>query len=707
MAAGWPLGTEHENDRGEAASPHDVNVRRETGEMPAMAMPTRPGALVTPPLPRSHVPRPRLDTVLEAAVLDAALVLVSAPAGSGKSSAVSGWLARRDGGGAWYSLDVEDNDPALFWPSIAAALHLAAIDTADARWIATSLVEQSSGPVVVVLDDYHLVSNPVIHAGVDQLLVEAPAALRLVIATRHDPPLALSRLRSHGALRELRFDELRFDTDETAAVFGRIAGGTLPPLHAQRLVERTEGWVAAIQLVGLSAGVSDDPTTVVDAFTADHRHVFDYFRDEVIASLSDRLRAFLVDTAVLERLCAPLCDAVTGAADGQQLLEELERRNLFVVPLDQRRRWFRYHHLFAEWLRLHVDDPLPRHRAAADWLLANGHTGDAVRHLLAAGDTDRAAAVIEDQRWILIGQGRGKTLRDWVHQLPPAALRTRPGLTLAAAWAAHHAGDWDAACDLAVSIEPVDDLTRAEVLVLEAGRLIANDDADQALATVRAALPLVPMDEPRARTSLLLIQGRALLAGDDLDGAAASFMQARQLGEPYGLSIVSLIAKSHLAEIHRRAGRPADAMAAASDALRFADAEALADHPEAAVAHLTLAELLLDNRRPDDAAHHFNVAEPLVARVHHVPRERQADAVRRRLASTTLRRNTPQLVEQLTGRETSVLRLLPSALTPREIATELYLSPNTIKTHTRGIYRKLGVNTRHEAVEAARKVNLL
>jgi len=266
--------------------------------MSAMAMPTRPGALVTPPLPRSHVPRPRLDTVLEAAVLDAALVLVSAPAGSGKSSAVSGWLARRDGGGAWYSLDVEDNDPALFWPSIAAALHLDATDTADARWIATSLVEQSSGPVVVVLDDYHLVSNPVIHAGVDQLLVEAPAALRLVIATRHDPPLALSRLRSHGALRELRFDELRFDTDETAAVFGRIAGVTLPPLHAQRLVERTEGWVAAIQLVGLSAGVSDDPTTVVDAFTADHRHVFDYFRDEVIASLSDRLRAFLVDTAI-------------------------------------------------------------------------------------------------------------------------------------------------------------------------------------------------------------------------------------------------------------------------------------------------------------------------------------------------------------------------------------------------------------------------
>ncbi len=672
-----------------------------------MVMPTRPGALVRPPLPRSHVPRQRLDTVLEEAVLEASLVLVSAPAGAGKSSAVSGWLARRDGGGAWYSLDTEDNDPALFWPSIAAALHLDPVDSADARWIARSLVQESSGAVVLVLDDYHVVTNPVIHAGVDRLLVEAPAALRLVIATRHDPSLALSRLRSHGVLREVRFDELRFDADETAAVFGRIAGATLPLLQAQRLVERTEGWVAAIQLVGLSAGASDDPNRVVDSFSADHRHVFDYFRDEVITSLSDRLRAFLVDTAVLERLSAPLCDAVTGGADGQHVLDELERRNLFVLALDQRRRWFRYHRLFADWLRLHVDDPVPRHRAAADWLLAHGYTGDAVRHLLAAGDTDRAAAVIEDQRWLLIGQGRGKTLRDWVHQLPPEALRSRPGLILAAAWAAHHAGDWDAACDLAASIEPTDELTRAEVLVLEAGRFIANDDTDRALGTVRAALPLVPVDEPRARTSLLLIQGRALLAGDELDAAAVSFVQALQLGEPYGLSIVSLIATSHLAEIHRRAGRAREATEAANEALRLADAEGLADHPEAAVAHLTLAELLLDDGRPEDAARQLNIAEVLVARVRHVPRERQADAVRRRLDTTTPRRLAPDLVEQLTGREMSVLRLLPSALTPREIAKELYLSLNTIKTHTRGLYRKLGVNTRHEAIEAARRMSLL
>ena len=223
---------------------------------------------------------------------------------------------------------------------------------------------------MVVLDDYHVVSNPVIHAGVDQLLVEAPAALRLVIATRHDPPLALSRLRSHGALRELRFDELRFDTDETAAVFGRIAGVTLPPLHAQRLVERTEGWVAAIQLVGLSAGVSDDPTTVVDAFTGGSstrlRLLPRRGHHLVVRSAPGVPGRHRRPRAPVAHRCATPSPA---AADGQQILEELERRNLFVLPLDQRRRWFRYHHLFADWLRLQVDDPLPpapgRRRLAA------------------------------------------------------------------------------------------------------------------------------------------------------------------------------------------------------------------------------------------------------------------------------------------------------------------------------------------------------
>jgi LuxR family transcriptional regulator, maltose regulon positive regulatory protein len=666
----------------------------------------RPGALVPPPTARTHVARTRLDEMFDAATLDAALVLVSAPAGSGKTIAVSGWLTRR-GGGAWYSLDTEDNDPAVFWPSVAAALQLDAGDVVGARSIAGALFAAPTTPVVLVLDDYHVITNPAIHRDIDQLLAEAPAALRLVIVTRHDPPLALPRLRAHSALAEIRYDELRFDRDDVAAVLDSTAGVTLPAGQLQRLVERIEGWAAAVQLVGISTRDRDDPAAVVDAFTGDNRYLFDYFRDEVITQLPTALRSFLLGTAILDRLTASLCEAVTGSSGAQGHLEELERRNLFLLPLDHRRHWYRYHHLFAEWLRLQIGDQASRHAAAADWLLDNGFTADAVRHLISAGESERAADVVEQQRWVLLGRGRDRTLHDWVQQLPADVMRRKPGLTLAAAWAAHHDGQWDSVRQLAASVEPTDSLMQAEVLVLEAVRLVAIGEPVEALATVRSALPLVATDEPRARTSLLLLQGRCLLAGDELDAAAESFTAAADLAAPYALSIVALIAQSHLAEIHRLSGRTAEATATARAALRLAEEAGLAEHPEAAVANLTLADLLLAEGRRDDAERLVAHGKQLVARVPHVPREQQARAVRERLHRLPVRRTVPGMVEALTGRELSVLRLLPTTLTPRQIAGELYVSLNTIKTHTRSLYRKLGVSSRHEAIEAARRMDLL
>lgn len=663
----------------------------------------RPGALLRPPLGRHHVERARVDEALDAAA-DASLVLLSAPAGSGKTAAVSAWLDRR-GDGAWYSLEAEDNDPAVFWPSLAAALHLPDLDHADARAVSRALFDASTAPVVLVLDDYHAITNPEIHAGVDRLVVEAPAALRLVVATRHDPPLALSRLRAQGALRELRFDDLRFDRDDVDAVL-RETGVTLRPDDVRRVVERTEGWAAAVQLVGLSLRGHADPSEVVDAFSADNRHVADYLRDEVIARLPQRLRGFLHDTAVLDRLTAPLCEAVAGVDDAQELLEELERRNLFLLPLDHRRRWYRYHHLFAEWLRLQAGDATARHRAAAEWLLGNGHTGDAVRHLLAAGDAERAADAIEGERWPLLGKGREETLRDWVRQLPADVRRRRPGLTLTAAWVAHHAGRWDDVRDLAASVAPGDALGRAEVQLLEAGRLAAVGEHEAALETARAGLGLVAPDEPRARTGLLLVEGRSLLASGDLDGAATSFAEAASLARLFGVTIVVLIARSHLADIHRRRGRNDLARAEAQAALDLAEAEGLTDHVETAVAMLTMADLLLDAGRAGEAATLVDRAAPLVERVPYRAREEQLRSVRQRLERAVPRR-AGGMVEALTGREMSVLRLLPSSLSTREIASELYLSLNTVKTHTRGLYRKLGVQTRHEAIEEARRQHLL
>lgn len=662
---------------------------------------------MVPPAGRQHVIRSRIDQALDAAI-DAALVLVSAPAGSGKSTALGGWLRRR-GGGGWYALDTEDNDPAVFWPSMAAAAGLHDIESANPRAVARALFDAPSAePTVVVLDDYHVITNTAIHAGVDQFLTEAPALLRLVVSTRHDPPLMLSRLRVQGGLCELRYDDLRFGAEDIDAIL-RHAGVELPPMRLPQLVERTEGWAAAVQLIGLSLRGHDDPLEVVDTFSGDNRHLADYLRDEVIAGLPSDLRTFLLDTAILDRLTAPLCEAVAGVSDAQTVLAELERRNLFLLPLDTRRRWFRYHHLFAEWLRMQDRGGRAKHRAAADWLLANGYVGDAIRHLIEAGEPERAADAIDDTRWALVGSGREETLRDWVQRLPPEVRRARTGLTLAAAWVAHHAGRWNDVRDLAASVAPEDALMEAEVVLLEAGRLIAVGDAAAALAATQAGLALVPEDEPRGRTGLLLVQGRALLAQGDLNGSARSFAEAVRLAEQWNVTIVRLIARSHLAEIHRREGRRAEARAEARAALELAERERLNEHPEATVANLTLAELLLDEGRIDEATVHTERGADLAARVPYVPRQEQLRAVRERLDGfgPRGRKSTRSMVEQLTGRELSVLRLLPSRLTPREIAAELYLSLNTIKSHTRSIYRKLGVQSRHEAIEAARSLGVL
>jgi LuxR family maltose regulon positive regulatory protein len=648
-------------------------------------------------------------------------VLVSAPAGAGKSTALSGWLTRR-GGGAWYSLEDDDNDPAVFWPSVAMTLDLpGARDMAGPRDVTRALFaheqRRAGRPAVVVLDDYHSIINPILHTGVDQLLVEAPAQLRVVISTRHDPPLMLARLRAQGDLREIRFDDLRLDDNEVSALLDEHIGIGLAQSDVGRLTERTEGWAAGVQLVGLSLQNRPDRAAFIDQFAGDDRHVSDYLRDEVLARLPDQLRRFLIDTAILDRLTAPLCQAVAGVDDAQPILEELDRRNLFIIPLDHRRQWFRYHHLFAEWLRLQPgEDPNARHRRAADWLVEHHMAGDAIRHYVAAGDPDRGVETIDRERWILVGQGREETLWEWTQLLPGEVLRRHPRLTLAAAWVAHHAGRWDDVHHLVDTFEtttnPAADtdaaLIQAEVALLEAGRLIAQGHVTDAARTAQEALSLVPPDEPRARTGLLLVIGRCRLAEGDLDGARRAFQAAVDLVAPYrAVAIVHVIARAHLAEIDRLAGRTADAETNSRAVIELAEQAGLADNPECSVAHLTLGNVLLDLGRVDEATEAISRGTELAGRHPYVARERQAAAANQRLATTARRPIRAGLVEPITGREQSVLRLLPTALTPREIAAELYLSLNTVKTHTRALYRKLGVQTRHAAIEEARRRNLL
>ena len=316
-----------------------------------------------PPPPRTRaVPRDQLFARLD---VGCRLTLVSAPPGYGKTTLVAAWLADRTSRAAWLTLDEDDSDPARFVAYLLAAVRRAmpAIEFADtptgpgATDSRAGLVPllnalaQAVDPLVIVLDDYHLLSGPQVHEVVAFLVGHLPAHARLLVLAREDPPLPLTRLRARGQLTEIRAHDLRFDTEDAGRFFADTLELDLPRAIVEQLTERTEGWPAGLQLAGLSLQAGSDPGAFVSSFGATDRFVLDYLSDEVLARLPAETRHFVTQTAVLERLCAPLCDAVTGRNDGAEMLAALERSNLFLVPLDERREWYRYHALFADVLR--------------------------------------------------------------------------------------------------------------------------------------------------------------------------------------------------------------------------------------------------------------------------------------------------------------------------------------------------------------------
>src|SRR6266567_3072236 len=407
-----------------------------------------------------HVPRPQPGFVPRRRLVQAlgeglarGRVLVCAPAGSGKTALLADWAR---GGGrpvAWLGLDGGDSDPARFWRYAVAALDRARPELAGRvgplppgsfEGLVTALINELAadpGPdeVLLVLDDYHLVDSGPVHESVAFLLENLPSGLRVVVSGRADPPLPLARLRARGQLAELRAADLRFTPEEAAALLGETAGPDLPGTAVAALVARTEGWAAGLQLAGLSLRGHADPAGVVAAFSGSHRFVLDYLADEVLDGQPGQVREFLLDTSVLERLTGELCDAVTGRAGSQVMLADIERAGLFLVPLDEVRGWWRYHHLFADLLRARLAAEQPGrvqalHRAAAAWCEEHDLADDAVRHALAAGDDAWAARLVERHVEALLGRSEGVTLRRWLSALSAQAVRDRPRLCLAQAY---------------------------------------------------------------------------------------------------------------------------------------------------------------------------------------------------------------------------------------------------------------------------------
>ncbi len=500
--------------------------------------------LFVPPVRPGLVPRPRLDARLSPAARPR-LTLVSAPPGFGKTTLLSAWVAAETSAErpvAWVSLEEGEQEPGVFWTYVATALEAAAPGVAEAALpllqtaqppIATVLATVLNGlgalpqGLVLVLDDYHLADSPAIADDVAFLLEHLPPEVQLVISTRADPALPLARLRARGELVEVRAADLRFTPAEVASYLNEVIGLGLSAADVTALEGRTEGWIAALQLAALSIRGRDDASSFIAGFAGDDRYVVDYLVEEVLVRQPDDVRRFLLETSILDRLCGALCDAVTGGNAGRAELERLERSNLFVVPLDDSRQWYRYHHLFADVLRAHLleephDEVAALHRRASRWYDAEGEPVPAVRHALASGDVAAAADLVEAAVLGFLRDRREVTARSWIDDLPADVVSTRPVLAIGFIGALMSTGEF---ADVEPRLDEVERLlgsASADPSVV----LTAVDPADLArlpgaIEMYRAALALIRGD-PAATAAHADLAIATAAAGDHVTVSAAA-----------------------------------------------------------------------------------------------------------------------------------------------------------------------------------------
>ncbi len=606
------------------------------------------------------VARPRLSQRLDRAARSR-LALVSAPAGFGKTTLLTQWLAEigEQATGpavAWVSLDEGDNDPASFWTYVITALQRATDGSVGAASLGllrppqpppeatlTTLLNDLHAlrrEVVLVLDDYHAIESRAIHEGLSYLLDHAPPQLHLMLTTRADPPLPLSRLRARGELVEVRSADLRFTRDEAAEYLAEAMGLTLTAADITTLADRTEGWAAALQLAGLSLQDRDDPSAVVARFAGDDRFIVDYLADEVLARQSDDVRDFLLSTSVLERLSGPLCDAVTGRAGGGAQLMELERAGLFLVPLDDRRQWWRYHHLFADVLRSHLSEQQPGreaelHRRAAAWLAVNGDVAEAVRHALAGDDLAHAADLMELSMTQMQRERREPELGRWVRALPDELLYARPVLAIAFVGALAQASDFATVDDRLTAIERslrpeggpwperpppglvvVDEAgyraLPASVQTYRAALALVQGDLDLAVSHARAALSLAPPDGDLVRAAAGALGGLASWTMGDLDSAHVAYTESVA-----GLARVGFVAdvlgcSITLGDIRRTQGGLGDALRTYRTALELATPEpGAAPYRGTADMHVGIAGVLVERDDLSGAQEQLAIADRL------------------------------------------------------------------------------------------------
>ena len=673
------------------------------------------------------------------------LIVVAAPAGSGKTTLLGMWRrAQRDARHvAWLSLEQEDNDPVVLWAHVLEALRRAcpgldntfSPESLEPSRIADHMLPElvnelsDQSDVVLILDDFDRISSGAARDTIAWLVEHAPSTFRLVLASRNEPGLPLGTLRARGELLEVRADDLRFTVDETEELLNERLELGLARTDIEPLVERTEGWPAGIYLAALSLGGVEDRGAFAREFGGANRHVVDFLVDEVLDAHSPELRTLMLRSSILERMSGPLCDAVLAQDGSREQLVALSRSNLFLVPMDGQNEWFRFHRLFAQLLRVELEHREPElvptlHRRAYAWHRDHGRPEQAISHALDAGLLDDAADLIATTWSDLAAAGRHALVAGWLERFPPEVVRESPRLLLVQAGIAREPdepGTLETGLDTVRAAFPWGDVGSGYESALRAAELEAPGSPFR--ATVCWSLALGSYNR------------------GDLATADLWFAEAAEVGQQDKRWLIATSALAHRSLIAGESGEPAEQGRLAEEAHHLA-----AVHDVGRVkgeVDIAVGASLAANGRPDEALPVFargisvlrkfgsplDLANGLIFQARFLRalgrNDAAASAIKEAEDAIGLCRDSGVLRErlqalqppprsrrssatpELTERERAVLRMLSGPLSEREIGRELYLSHNTIHSHTKSIYRKLGAKSRREAISLARTLALI
>lgn len=603
-----------------------------------------------PRLHRDILPRSDLISRLEKATTRA-LTVVSTPAGFGKTTLLASWAQTTASSIAWLSVDGDDNDPVRFWRYLLAAIDrvrkgigervlslLNAPAQPTSRVVVTALLNElaeTPDEIVLIIDDYHLIESHDIHEGLGFLIEHLSGGMHVVIASRSDPPIPLARFRARGQLAELRAADLRFTLEEATTLLRGFGGLDLPEESIAALEARTEGWVTGLQFAALSLQASPDAGRFIQGFKGSHRYVLDYLTKEVLEQQPDDVRSFLLETSILKQLNGSLCDALTGHTDGQEMLEYLERVNLFLIPLDEERHWYRYHHLFADLLRARLQSATPKrvselHQKAALWYRDYGLVDAALHHALAADEIVWAARLVEQHVDEILRLGEGETLRGWLAALPPDVVRSRPRLALAGALAAFNAGRLQAVEPLLKNAEQVLvtapsepdepstgkefsvlDNMPASIALLRASLAGLQGNTGHAIELVQQAQSLLTESDQGPRISVRWNLAQADWINGRLSEAEHAFADIMAEGRKAGETHLTLASGAVLGCILRAQGRLHAALHTYQDGLDFAAQTGLTTVLSSAEIHIGMAEVLYERNQIEQALWHITQGIPL------------------------------------------------------------------------------------------------